>query len=258
MSKPSALLIHSGGFTSRQWRRLSEALSPDHRVVAPDLLGYGAEGPWPAGQPFHFRQDLAHLLSVIGDEPVHLVGHSYGGFLALQLALMRPELVQSIAVYDPVAFGVLDEVEDADARATLTRVRREWMPDAAGVDEEWLSAFVDWWNGPGAWSRLPEETRKSFRAMGWKVFREVLSLSADTTDRATYTTITAPVLVMGGGTSPLAERRVVERLGSALPNATVRFFADAGHMGPISHAGLVNAAIVDHLHSLERTQPGAK
>jgi pimeloyl-ACP methyl ester carboxylesterase len=251
MTKPTALLIHSGGFTSRQWRRLAETLAPDYRVLAPDLLGYAPSAPWPDRKPFHFREDLAFLESLIGDdnEPVHLVGHSYGGFLALQLALSHPERVRSIAVYDPVAFGILDAVEDADARQALAKVRRDWQPDATGADEAWLAGFVDWWNGEGSWTRLPEATRASFRSVGWKVFQEVISLTSDRTDRATWATITAPTLVMGGSDSPLAERRVVEKLGATLPHATVTLFPGAGHMGPISHAPSVNAAIVAHLQS---------
>jgi pimeloyl-ACP methyl ester carboxylesterase len=254
MRKQTVILVHSGGFTSRQWRKLSELLAPDYRVLVPDLLGYGAAGPWPDREPFHYRQDLAFLESLIGEEsdPVHVVGHSYGGFLALQLALARPELVRSIAVYDPVAFGILDEVEDAEALRALEGVRRQWEPDASGADEAWLTAFVDWWNGAGAWTRLPEETRAAFRALGWKVFQEVMSLTADRTDRATYATITAPTLVMGGADSPPTERRVVEKLGAALPHATVQFFAGSGHMGPISRAALVNAAIAAHLGSQQR------
>lgn len=251
MTNQTVLLVHSGGFTSRQWRKLAERLAPSYRVLAPDLLGYGESGPWPAGEPFHFRQDLALLESLIAGEGsgVHVVGHSYGGFLALQLALARPELVRSIAVYEPVAFGILDEVADADARQALGLVKREWEPDAGGADEAWLASFVDWWNGAGAWTRLPEETRAAFRAMGWKVFQEVMTLAADQTDRATYATIAVPTLVMGGGNSPLTERRVVENLGAALPHATVQFFPGVGHMGPVSHAALVNAAIVAHVQA---------
>jgi pimeloyl-ACP methyl ester carboxylesterase len=249
MSMQRALLIHSGGFTSRQWRKLSELLAPRFHILAPDLLGYGPNGRWPDGEPFHFRQDLDHLETLMSDdaEPVHLVGHSYGGFLALQLALRRPERVRSIAVYDPVAFGILDEVEDADARSQLTLVKRTWEPNESGADEDWLRAFVDWWNGAGAWDRLTEETRGAFRSMGWKVFQEVMSLAVDRTDRATYATIAAPTLVLGGANSPLAERRVVEKLGAALPHAEARFFDGVGHMGPISHASLVNEAIAAHL-----------
>jgi pimeloyl-ACP methyl ester carboxylesterase len=244
------LLIHSGGFTSRQWRKLAELLSPRHHVLTPDLLGYGQSGPWPDGKPFHFRQDLDFLESLLdrdGGEPAHLIGHSYGGFLALQLALRRPELVRSIAVYEPVAFGILDEVQDADARAALSAVDHEWQPDAGGADETWLRGFVEWWNGPGAWDRLNEETRAAFRAVGWKLYQEVMTLAADRTDRATYATITAPTLLLCGELSPLTERRVVENLAATLPHATTRFFRGIGHMGPISHAGMVNEAIVGHV-----------
>lgn len=249
MNGETVLLIHSGGFTSRQWRKLAETLAPDYRVLAPDLLGYGTSGPWPDGKPFHFRQDVELLLSLV-DSPVHLVGHSYGGFLALQFALARPDLVRSIAAFEPVAFGILDEVEDADARAALTLVKRVWEPDASGADQAWLASFVDWWQGAGAWTRLPEETRSAFRSVGWKLFQEVMTLADDRTDRDTFATIAVPALLLAGEHSPLTERRVVEKLGAALPHARAHFFPGVGHMGPITHAPLVNAAIAEHLRSV--------
>jgi pimeloyl-ACP methyl ester carboxylesterase len=249
MHGDAVLLLHSGGFTSRQWRKLADLLSPRFRIQAPDLLGYGAS-KWPDGEPFHFRQDLEFVMAQMR-EPMHLVGHSYGGFLALQIALARPELVRSIAVYEPVAFGILDEIADADARAALSLVKTTWSPDASGADEGWLASFVDWWNGAGAWTRLPEETRAAFRSVGWKVFQEVTTLAADRTGRATYATIAAPTLAMAGALSPLTERRVVEHLAAALPNARSKFFDNAGHMGPITHAAEVNRAVEEHLRGIE-------
>lgn len=242
MSRPLALLIHSGGFTSRQWRRLTLRLAPTHDVLAPDLIGYGDE-PWPPGKPFHFRQDVDRLAALL-DRPADVVGHSYGGLLGLQIALAQPELVRSLALYEPVAFGVLGP-EDADARDQLALPA--YHADAAGVDEGWLAAFVDWWNGAGAWAALAEPTRAGFRAVAWKVYQEVATLSADTTERARYATITAPTLLLGGGRTPLTERRTLERLAEALPHVQLEVFPDVGHMGPITHADLVNAAIVAHV-----------
>lgn len=252
MAKQRVLLIHSGGFTSRQWRKLAGMLSAEFEVLTPDLLGYGESGPWPDGKPFHFRQDLEFLEALLGSDgrPAHLVGHSYGGFLALQLAIARPELVRSIAAYEPVAFGILDEEKDADARSALDLVKREWHPGPNGADEEWLRSFVGWWNGAEAWDRLNEETRASFRAVGWKLFQEVMTLATDTTGRAAYAAITVPALLLGGADSPLTERRVLENLGAALPHATLHFFPGVGHMGPISHAPLVNDAILAHLQGV--------
>lgn len=257
MPRPSALLVHSGGFTSRQWRKLADALAVDHEVLAPDLLGYGASGPWPDGEPFHFHQDIAHLeksldrLTASG-APVHLVGHSYGGLLALQLALRHPSATAAIAVYEPVAMGVLDAPEDADARAQLDLARRPYDRAAAGAtgaDDAWLAGFVDWWNGPGAWAALVPETQNAFRGVAWKLSQEVATLLDDTTDCAGYGAIAAPTLILGGSRSPLAERRVLSKLAKNLPRATLEVFDGIGHMGPITNAAVINAAIVGHLRA---------
>jgi pimeloyl-ACP methyl ester carboxylesterase len=242
----TALLIHSGGFTSRQWRKLGERLAPHHRVLAPDLIGYGAE-PWPNGQPFHFRDDVAFLARML-DEPAHIVGHSYGGLLALQVALAVPDRVRSLTLYEPVAFGVLDDVADRDARASLAQLKT-YVPDERGVDEAWLAGFVDWWNGAGAWQRLGDDTKGAFRRVGWKVSQEVASLVADRTDRARYATITVPTLLLGGEQTQPAERRTLERLAETLPGAQLQLFPGLGHMGPITHANLVNDAIVAFVDS---------
>jgi pimeloyl-ACP methyl ester carboxylesterase len=248
------LAVHSGGLSGRQWKRLGERLGPDFRLIAPDLLGYGGSTPWPLEAPFHFRQDVAALdalLDRIG-EPVHLVGHSYGGFLALKLALARPASVRRMVLFEPVAFGVLDALEDAEALALLARVGLDYEPHGPdGADDAWLAQFVEWWNGPGAWSAFGDDVKATFRRAGWKLFQEVLSLSADRTPRAAYASVTAPTLLLGAERSPMTERRVLEHLAAALPHARIEIFPDVGHMAPVTHAARVNEAIALHLSSDE-------
>jgi len=239
----AALLVHSGGFTSRQWRKLGEQLAPTHRVMAPDLIGYGADR-YPVGKPFHFDQDVDRLIAMLA-EPTDLVGHSYGGLLALQIAIRAPHLVRRIAVYEPVAFGVLAEPADHAAIEQLEMIQ-PYAPDEHGVDDRWLAAFVDWWNGPGAWTQLAEPTRQAFRDVGWKLACEVTSLMADRTGQ-TYAKVVAPTLLLGGGLSPMAEQRTLERLATTLPHARLERFAQLGHMGPITHAREVNLAITGFL-----------
>jgi len=239
------LLIHSSGFTSRQWRRLGEQLAPRHRVIAPDLIGYGAAARWPDGEPFHFQRDVAMLAELL-TEPADLVGHSYGGLLALQLALARPERVRRIAVYEPVTFGLLDEPEDAAAREAIVELG-EYRYDAGAVDEVWLDRFVDWWQGPGAWRALTEETRRAFRDVAWKMSQEVATLSVDRTGSARYAAIAAPTLILAGEGTKAAELHVVRKLARTLPRAVLQLLPGMGHMGPITHAAAVNAAIAAFL-----------
>lgn len=248
---PPVLLVHSSGMSSRQWRALAAALAPSHRVIAPDLLGSGPGAePWPEGTPFAMDDDLAVLERAIAglDAPAHVVGHSYGGMLALALARRHPARVRSIAVYDPVAFGVLHDAHDAEGLEDLGRTDGALLvDDARGGREPWMEAFVDYWNGPGAWRALPAPTREAFLRVGRKVFLEVSAILRDRTPRAAYRALEMPVLLLGGAISPPAARRVVALLASAIPHAEVRTIEGAGHMGPITHADVVSAAIAQHL-----------
>ncbi len=245
------ILLHSGGLSSRQWGRFAEELAGGYRVVSPDFLGYGRSSPWPQDEEFHFILDALAIEALLDSipEPVHLVGHSYGGFIALLVALHRPALVRSLAVFEPVAFGVLHSRRDAAGLSSLEAagIESSLMDPRTGGQEPWLRAFVDYWSGEGAWDRLSETARASFRAAGWKVFGEVRSLLLDRTPHQAYAMLSVPTLLLCGETSPIAARRVVALLAEAIPGARARTVAGAGHMGPLTHAAQVNGWIADHL-----------
>jgi pimeloyl-ACP methyl ester carboxylesterase len=243
------VLVHSSGFSGRQWRRLAELLVRNKlRAFVPDLLGSGRSTAWPAPRPFAFSDDidlLDALLQSLG-RPVHLVGHSYGGLIALRAAATAPGRVLSLAVYDPVAYGVLDDVRDGDALADLSR-----LPFGASASpserERWLEAFVCYWNGADAWARLGASTRAELNRVGWVVHEGARTLVADRAPASGYADLRAPMLLVGGAASPLAARRVIARLAEALPSARVETIAGAGHMGPLTHAALVNEMIAAHV-----------
>jgi pimeloyl-ACP methyl ester carboxylesterase len=245
---PVVVLIHSSGLSGRQWRRLASSLAArGFRAVVPDLTGHGASAPYPEPTPFSYRTDVAALRALLETSgPAHLVGHSYGGLLALLAAVEAPQAVRSMVLYDPVAFGVLDPVADADARAELAAVDLPWGTSGTSEREHdaWLQAFVDYWGGPGAWLLLREEARAEFRRVGWVVEQGVSTLVDDQTPAAAYRALAFPVTLMTGERSPLAAGAVVRRLAAACPDARVVTMPGAGHMGPLSHSGTVNDAII--------------
>lgn len=246
------VLLHSGGMSSRQWRLLGDVLSARWRVLAPDLLGSGANPPWPDDAPFNLQIEVEAVLASLPDAgPIHLVGHSYGALLALKIAQQRPALVRSLSLYEPPAFGVLYEPADRESLAELGSLEGEhgslFGDEKLGGTEPWLHIFVDFWNGPGSWGRMPEPSRASFLRMGRKVYREVRSIMADRTGAKDYASVHAPTLLMSGARSPLAERRVMARLQQSLPRTSSMVLETAGHMGPLTHAADVNDAIAHHL-----------
>lgn len=245
------VLLHSGGMSSRQWKRLADILATTHRVVAPDFLGSGESPPWHDADPFEPAMDVEAIAEVVGelDAPFHLVGHSYGGFVALMLARRSPGRIRSLALYDPVAFGVLHGADDAEGLDDLARAKESpiWSDRAQGGGEAWFEGFVDYWNGPGSWRALPAATRASFLRVGRKVFYEVEGIMSDRTSATAYAAIDAPALVMTGEKSPPAARRVVALLAAALPRGRQVRVEGAGHMGPLSHGAVVNETIARHI-----------
>jgi pimeloyl-ACP methyl ester carboxylesterase len=253
---PAAVLLHSAGMASGQWRRLVGRLAPGFRVRAPDLLGYGQSDPWPETEEFSYEQDVAVVTEVAraAGGPVHLVGHSYGGFLALQAARSGAFPVASLALYDPVAFGVLRSTGDREGLADLDRTDDEgdfFAPELEGT-EAWCRRFVDFWGGKGSWERLGAPTRAPFLRSARKIFQEVRSLVRDATPHTAYGSIEAPVLLLTGDQTPVAEQRVVRRLAEALPRPTLITLEQTGHMGPLTQMSRVNELIAAHMEGARR------
>jgi pimeloyl-ACP methyl ester carboxylesterase len=243
------ILLHSSGMSGRQWRRLQARLVRDgFRTLVPDLLGSGRSSAWPDGEAFTFLHDIEVVEAILQrlGESAHLVGHSYGGLIALCVAERHPEQTLSLSLYDPVAFGTLDGERDAEARANLGSLHFRWG-DSPAEHEAWLEAFVTYWNGPEAWPALQGTTRAEFVRTGWVAHEGARSLVADLTPASAYAKLRCPTLLLTGTGTPTAARHVIERLAESIPSARKTTLQGAGHMGPLTHGDLVSDLIARHI-----------
>jgi len=252
--------LHCSGSTGAQWRSLSAQLGEHYHVLAPDLLGYGGSSPWLSRAQFCLAQEAAVVRSLIGrqGEPVHLVGHSYGGAVALHIARTRPELLRSLTLIEPSAFHLLRGGDAIDAAALC-----EIVAVAADVDRSLAARdiaggfgrFVDYWSGPGSWSAIDAEKRAAFAPQLAKVALEFHALFSEPAELDDVRGISLPVMVLQGGCTRLPSRCVVHRLRDALPSADFKFVQGAGHMLPVTHRDEVNRHIAAHLDAYA-VQPG--
>jgi pimeloyl-ACP methyl ester carboxylesterase len=101
----SVVTLHASASSARQWQPLAAALAPRFRVHAIDLHGHGERSPWRGARALSLADEAALVAPVLSREgDVHLVGHSYGGAVALKVASMYPQHVRSVTVYEPVMF----------------------------------------------------------------------------------------------------------------------------------------------------------
>ena len=243
---PGVVALHSNASVSAQWRPLMERLASRYHVLAPDSLGAGKSPAWPADRTVTLRDEAAFLEPVFAraGKPFWLVGHSYGGAIALAAALENPRAVSGLVLYEPVLFSLLDADRDRDA---LNGIRDALTDATAEVDagNTFLAGqrFIDYWMGDGTWQSFPAPKQDAVAASMINVRGWTNAVLTDPCSIDAFRKLDIPVLLMFGGKSPASSRSVARLLSEALPNVTPIELADLGHMGPVTHPDDVNLII---------------
>jgi len=256
---PTVLCLHSNASSSGQWRSLMELLAPRFRVLAPDQLGAGRSPPWPPGKGSgdgRLDDEVALLAPVLDRMPgrFHLVGHSYGGALAMRLALSQPGRVLSLVMFEPTLFALLEQQQPGGAAAAgIARAAGAAAQAVALGDLDSAGrVFIDYWMGDGTWQAMPAERRSSTADAMRPIGTWAQALFAETARLNDIARLPMPVMLMGGSRSQASAREVLRLLRQALPQARAVTLPDVGHMGPVTHAEAVNREIEAFL----LTQPG--
>ena len=230
------LMVHSSGLNARQWVGL-RSLLPGRPVLLPDLVGYGESSPWEQGDAFDWRVDVEGLEAILNtyEGPWDLVGHSYGGFLALLVASRNPDRIRRLSLHEPVAWALLEtHGRPPDAQSYRDTVEGLFGSGRQLNPSAWMAYFVDFWNGPGAWEGLSEKRQAQWVAVASKVIPEVRAICFDETSAETWAQIQVPTLISVGKESPSLERAVCELLVDVIPQARLQE-TSGGHMAPITH-----------------------
>jgi pimeloyl-ACP methyl ester carboxylesterase len=246
----TVIALHCSGADRSQWRNLAPALGCQFRFIAPNLIGSGDRGPWGGRQAFSLMDEAQSVIELVDglDEPVSLVGHSYGGGVALKVATERPTRVASLALYEPSAFHILRQV-----RASADLIEIEGLASeigdglVTGAYRKAAATFVEYWNGPGAWASLRPAVRDAVVAWLPKAPLDFRALIEDDTPLTRLADISCPVLLLRGQHALGPSRRITDELARLLPNRTTEIVAGAGHMGPLTHGPAVNLRIAAHV-----------
>jgi pimeloyl-ACP methyl ester carboxylesterase len=235
--RPTVIALHSSGAGGRQWEPYRALIDPAWAWHAPDLLGYDAATPWPLGTTTSLEAEarrIGALIEALHAGAVHLVGHSYGASVALQVALQQPHDVASLTLYEPVRFALLRHADDALWQAIVNAGRRIGALALTGCLHASAQAFVDYWSGEGAWECLSTARQDAVARRMPKVQAEFEALFSDTTTPAAYRALRVPLRVVCGTTSPAPARRVARRLALLCARAELLELSGGDHMAPLA------------------------
>lgn len=248
--------LHATAGTHAQWQGLANTLSRHWQVLLPDLHGHGMSPPFPSATMNALQADaqaVATLMDTTQPQAeargVHLVGHSYGAVVALQIALRHPERVRSLSLYEPVAFGVLRELAPRDpALMEITDVAHtaRGLVQRGEIDQA-AAFFMGYWAGDATWNQMAASQRDSIARRMPAVPRHFDACFTARWHKSLLARLTMPILLMHGSQTRTPARRVAELLAHALPNVLRAEVPGAGHLGPISHEATVNAWITGRI-----------
>lgn len=250
--------LHSSASTGGQWKALAAAL-PGRAVFTPDLPGYGRASFRDSARDNtgSLADDAAAVLRTLGAQApaFHLVGHSYGGAVALKIALGQPQRVLSLTLIEPVLFHLLPlsgSDEDMRLYRGILGVRdRLRGAVAAGWPAHGMSAFVDFWNGAGSWDHADAEQRQRLAAQARSVLRNFTACFGESWPVSEVSRLAMPLLTITGSESPAVGQRLTDKLVDAAQQVTAARLFGAGHMAPLTHAATVNALIERHVRLAE-------
>jgi pimeloyl-ACP methyl ester carboxylesterase len=230
---PLVVLIHGSMDRSAGMLKLSRRLDADFRVLRYDRRGYGRSFPHPG--PFTMVDQVADLAGLLAGRKAVLVGHSYGGNVALTAAAEHPGLVAGVAVYEvPLSWESWWPGTTAGAIA----VAESGNPGAAA--ERFMRRMI----GDQRWDALPERSRETRRAEGLAMVEELADLRRNQPWDAPR--ITVPVITAFGSLGAAHHRDGMKYVATLLGCPVVEL-PDCRHDAPLSHADLFRTAVVEPL-----------
>ncbi|GAA3221868.1 alpha/beta hydrolase [Pseudonocardia petroleophila] len=235
------LALHGVTGHGERWRVLADAL-PDHRLIGVDLRGHG-RSPWTP--PWGFEQHVADLLAVLdaeGLDRVPVIGHSFGGAIAVHLTRIAPERVERLVLLDPAigldAGDMLETAEDTRAdesypdldAARADRAQR-WEGIAAELVEAELAAHL-----------VPDGDRWRYRYS-----RAAVVAAWGEMARAAVTPV-GPTLLVPATKADFVDPAWVDACRAALGDDLTVAPVDAGHMVFLERT----AEVAEHIRAFLR------
>ncbi|MBT9329649.1 alpha/beta fold hydrolase [Paracidobacterium acidisoli] len=233
------VLVHGLGGRSEDWANLMPQLMRDHRrVYAPDLLGYGqSEKP---GDATYSVPEEAHLIEAFMDaqhlDQVDLAGWSMGGWIAMRVALDRPQRIRRLMLYD-----------SAGVRFNLSFDPGLFVPRTAQELTE-LNALLNPGPVPSIPGFIERDVLRLSRKDGWVIRR---SLDAMLTQKdlmdGKLGVLKMPVLIAWGRQDHLIPPAAGEAIHGEIPQSVLEIFDGCGHLAPRQCAARIGPKTVEFL-----------
>ncbi|HEY5578307.1 MAG TPA: alpha/beta hydrolase [Acidimicrobiia bacterium] len=246
------LVLIPGGLTGwLSWIPHQGPLSAHHRVIRVQPIHNELGSAGQPGQPGYTetleRESLLLTVDELGVDRADFAGWSRGGRALINFTLAFPERVRSLALVEPGADWILEELGESDPNLEETNAIMDRLRGKE-VTEDDLASFL----AKTGFVEDPDQVRRHPNWESWLPHRMALSWEYDPTDRIVRSVgalraIDCPVLLIKGTTTEPWLARIVDLLGELLPKATVEEL-EGGHAAHIQSIDRFLEVLEEHLH----------
>ncbi len=238
---PGLMLVHGSPGSASAWQPVGQRLSDRFRIVAPNLPGYGGTSLEEPGGPDGVPHAAGLLESLIRETgvPDVLAGHSYGGAVALTVALRGHVKPRALALFEPVCTPILLATGETEPFARMKVLLDDYISAFESGDLEAARTMVDFWFGPGAYEKLPGPVRDFIVKNTGPNVHDVRATFRERYAPDAIRKLDMPVWVVYGSNSPDVSYKIASTLAAIARKGSLVKVDGATHALTATHSGEV-------------------
>lgn len=238
-SNSPIVFIHGSYASTSTWKKMVQHLALTHHCISIKLPGHcGMPDPDDFNAP-NISTELAIIESVIAEltnQPIHLIGHSFGGVVALALALKGTINISQLTLFEPVSTWVFKSVGALDMTAQVNSFIQGYRESISNNEVYACGQVIDFWGGKGSFAPLPDFIKDGMVPLTNNNNRHWTLCENTHHHRSALNALAIPTKLVCGSASNLIAQAIVQHLSHELPNAKQYIIPGASHFLVTSHA----------------------
>lgn len=248
---PTIVFVPGSCSTGAAWRPVIASLK-EFRSVTTSLLGYGKTAERRTASDPSIAHEIDAVEAVVRQAGghVHLVGHSFGGFVSLAVAMRNSVSLASLTIVEAPAANALRDNNEPEHYGAFRAMTDAYFADFESGNRQAIATMIDFYGGPGTFASWPERVRDYAIETTPVNILDWASAYGFALPAKALAAVKIPVLVMHGGASHPAVQRANALICEAL-GGTLAVIDGAAHFMIATHAGEVAQLVSRHVHRAE-------
>lgn len=232
------VMVHGSFATTSTWKPMVKLLAEQHQCILIKLPGHGGSpDPRDFDHP-HIDTELAEIEAAVAahtSEPIHLVGHSFGGVVALAQALKGNLKIRQLTLFEPVAAWLLPLMNDQDMHQRVLDFVDDYKAAVERQEPRVAGKVIDFWGEPGSFAQLPEHIQDGLGALVPHNLRHWQLCTSMPWQPEHVRQLNMPVTLVYGSQSDPATHAIARHVADLAPDSRLIEIPGASHMLVTSH-----------------------